>query len=61
MCRKLTYSVTRLPRSSAGKCSQLTKVVCGSDIQDEGGLREGKKCKCFGLLRREQKKKEEEL
>lgn len=57
MCRKLTYSVTRLPRSSAGKCSQLTKVVCGSDIQDEGGLREGKKCKCFGLLRREQKKK----
>ncbi|KAI1240436.1 hypothetical protein IHE44_0008859 [Lamprotornis superbus] len=35
MCRKLTYSVVYLTRSSAGKCSWLIKVVCGSDIQDE--------------------------
>lgn len=56
MCRKRTYSVTYLIRFFAGKCSQLIKVVCGSDIQDEGRLRGGKMCKCPGLLRREQKK-----
>lgn len=61
MCRKLTYSVTYLPHSSAGKRSQLIKVVCGSDIQDEGRLRGGKKCKRPGSLRREQKNKQEEL
>lgn len=57
MCRKLMYSVMYLTDSSAGKCSQLIKVVCGSDIEDEGRLRGGKKCKCPGFLRREQKNK----